>query len=114
MGSSAEAASDLFRPTEEHEAIRAAVRELCDDKVAPMAAEVDERAEFGWASYKALRAGDFHATHVPEASGGVGAAALAPVIVIEEVARACASPPLAPAVNKLGTMPWLLAGSEEL
>src|SRR4051795_17630 len=114
MGATAEAGSDLFRPTEEHEAIRAAVRELCDDKVAPMAAEVDERAEFGWASYEALRAGDFHATHVPEAYGGVGADALATVIVIEEVARACASSSLIPAVNKLATLCWILTGSEEL
>ncbi|MGI3781725.1 MAG: acyl-CoA dehydrogenase family protein [Janthinobacterium lividum] len=105
---------EMFRPTEEHEAFRAAVRELCDDKVAPLAAEVDERAEFGWASYEALRAGDFHAPHVPEAYGGVGADALATVIVIEEVARACASTSLVPAVNKLGTMPWLLAGDEPL
>ncbi|MDQ3114407.1 MAG: acyl-CoA dehydrogenase family protein, partial [Actinomycetota bacterium] len=33
---------DLFRLSAEHEAIRAAVRDLCDDKVAPYAAEVDE------------------------------------------------------------------------
>ena len=114
MGSSAEDATDMFRPSEEHEAFRAAVRELCDAKVAPLAAEVDERAEFGWASYEALRAGDFHAPHVPEAYGGVGADALATAIVIEEVARACAATSLVPAVNKLGTMPWLLAGTEEL
>ncbi len=109
-----EDAAVMFRPTEEHEAFRAAVRELCDDKVAPLAADVDERAEFGWASYEALRAGDFHAPHVPEAYGGVGADALATVIVIEEVARACASTSLVPAVNKLATLPWVLAGSEEL
>ena len=114
MVSTSEDATDMFRPSEDHEAIRAAVRELCDDKVAPLAAEVDERAEFGWASYEALRAGDFHAPHVPEAYGGVGADALATAIVIEEVARACASTSLVPAVNKLGTMPWLLAGTEEL
>jgi alkylation response protein AidB-like acyl-CoA dehydrogenase len=36
------------------------------------------------------------------------------VIVIEEVARACAASSLIPAVNKLGTVPLLLAGSEEL
>ncbi|MBF6949317.1 acyl-CoA dehydrogenase family protein, partial [Acinetobacter baumannii] len=82
--------------------------------VAPLAAEVDERAEFGWASYEALRAGEFHAPHVPEAYGGVGADALATAIVIEEVARACASTSLVPAVNKLGTLPWVLAGSEDL
>jgi len=109
-----EDAGGMFRPSEEHEAFRAAVRELCDDKVAPLAGEVDERAEFGWASYEALRAGDFHAPHVPEAYGGVGADALATAIVIEEVARACASTSLVPAVNKLGTMPWLLAAGDEL
>jgi alkylation response protein AidB-like acyl-CoA dehydrogenase len=109
-----EDAGGMFRPSEEHEAFRAAVRELCDDKVAPLAGEVDERAEFGWASYEALRAGDFHAPHVPEAYGGVGADALATAIVIEEVARACAATSLVPAVNKLGTMPWLLAAGDEL
>ncbi|MGI3783559.1 MAG: acyl-CoA dehydrogenase family protein [Janthinobacterium lividum] len=51
---------------------------------------------------------------MPEAYGGVGADALATAIVIEEVARACASTSLVPAVNKLGTTPWLLAGDEEL
>jgi alkylation response protein AidB-like acyl-CoA dehydrogenase len=61
-----------------------------------------------------LRAGDFHAPHIPEEYGGVGADALATCIVIEEVARVCASSSLIPAVNKLGTVPLLLAGSEEL
>ena len=105
---------DLYRPTEEHEAFRAAVREVCDAKVAPNAAEVDELAEFPKASYEALVAADFHAPHIPEAYDGVGADALATVIVIEEVARACASTSLIPSVNKLSSMPWLLAGSEEI
>src|ERR687890_1810485 len=107
-------ADDLYRPTEEHEAFRAAVREVCDAKVAPRAAETDELAEFPKASYEALVAADFHAPHIPEAYDGVGADALATVIVIEEIARACASSSLIPAVNKLATLPWLLAGSEEL
>ncbi len=105
---------DLYRPTEEHEAFRAAVREVCDAKVAPRAAEVDERAEFPQASYEALVAADFHAPHVPEAYDGVGADALATVIVIEEVARACASTSLIPAVNKLASLPWLLVGDAAL
>src|ERR687894_703426 len=107
-------AADLYRPTEEHEAFRAAVREVCDAKVAPQAAETDELAEFPKASYEALVAADFHAPHIPEAYEGVGADALATVIVIEEVARACASSSLIPAVNKLASLPWLLAGSDEL
>ncbi len=106
--------SEIYVPTEEHEAFRAAVREVCAAKVAPHAAEADELAEFPKASYEALRAADFHAPHVPEEYGGVGADALATVIVIEEIARVCASSSLIPAVNKLASMPWLLAGSEEL
>ncbi len=105
---------EIYTPTEEHRAFRAAVREVCDEKVAPHAAEADELSEFPKASFEALRAADFHAPHVPEAYGGVGADALAVVIVIEEIARACASSSLIPAVNKLASLPWLLAGSDEL
>ena len=106
--------SEMYAPTEEHEAFRAAVREVCDAKVAPRAAETDELAVFPKASYEALKAADFHAPHIPEAYDGVGADALATVIVIEEVARACASSSLIPSVNKLASLPWLLSASEEL
>jgi alkylation response protein AidB-like acyl-CoA dehydrogenase len=105
---------DVYRLPEDHEELRAAVRAVAEDKIAPHAAEVDERSEFPQAPYDALRAADFHAPHVPEEYGGVGADALATCIVIEEVARVCASSSLIPAVNKLGTMPLLLAGSDEV
>src|SRR3954467_11207477 len=105
---------DVYQLPEDHETIRAAVREVCDARVAPNAAEADESGEFPKASYEALRASDFHAPHIPGECGAAGADALARAIVIEEVARACASSSLIPAVNKLGTMPLILAGSEEL
>ena len=105
---------DVYRLPEDHETIRAAVREVCDARVAPHAAEADESGEFPKASYEALRAADFHAPHIPEEYGGAGADALATAIVIEEVARACASSSLIPAVNKLGTLPLILAGTGEL
>lgn len=105
---------DLFRISEDHEPLRAMVRAVARDKVALHAAQVDEESAFPHASYDALRATDLHAPHIPEEYGGVGADALATCIVIEEVARACASTSLIPAVNKLGTLPLLLAGSEEL
>ena len=105
---------DVYQVPEDHETIRAAVREVCDARVAPHAAEADETGEFPKASYDALRSSDFHAPHIPVEYGGAGADALATAIVIEEVARACASSSLIPAVNKLGTMPLLLSGSAEL
>ncbi len=104
----------LFALSEEHQAIREAVRTVCDAKVAPFAADVDEHARYPEEAAAALLAADFHAPHVPEEYGGAGADALATVIVIEEVARACASSSLIPAVNKLGSLPVQLAGSEEL
>ncbi|MBC9732527.1 acyl-CoA dehydrogenase family protein [Nocardioides marmotae] len=104
----------LYDLTEEHRAVREAVRALCDAKVAPYAAEVDEQARFPQEAADALLAADFHAPHVPEEYGGAGADALATVIVIEEVARADVSASLIPAVNKLGSLPVQIAGSEEL
>jgi alkylation response protein AidB-like acyl-CoA dehydrogenase len=105
---------DLFRISEDHEALREAVRAVVEDKVAPYAASVDEHSRFPQEAYDALRAGDFHAPHIPERYDGVGADALATCLVIEEVARGCASSSLIPAVNKLGTMPLLLGATEEL
>ena len=104
----------LYATTEEHQAIREAVRTLCDAKVAPYAAVVDEEARYPQEAADALLAADFHAPHVPEQYGGAGADALATVIVIEEVARACVSSSLIPAVNKLGSLPVQIGGSEEL
>ncbi|MBA2739553.1 MAG: acyl-CoA dehydrogenase family protein [Nocardioidaceae bacterium] len=107
-------ADEMFALPEEHQAIREAVRAVCADKVAPHAADVDESGVFPEAAYDALRAADFHAPHVPEQYGGAGADALATCLVIEEVARVCAASSLIPGVNKLGTLPLLLAGSEAL
>jgi alkylation response protein AidB-like acyl-CoA dehydrogenase len=103
-----------YAPSEEHELLRATVRELAEAKIAPAAADVDEKSRFPQEALDALTGAGLHAVHIPEAYGGEGADALATVIVIEEVARVCASSSLIPAVNKLGTVPVLLSGSEEL
>ena len=103
-----------YQLAEEHVMLRDAVRSLAEDKIAPRAAEIDETAEFPYDVLAALTRAGFHATHIPEEYGGAGADSLATAIVIEEVARVCASSSLIPAVNKLGTMPILLAGSEDL
>src|SRR3954468_1920827 len=104
----------LYALPEEHQAIREAVRAVCDAKVAPYAADVDENARYPREAAEALLASDFHAPHVPEEYGGAGADALATVLVIEEGARADASASLIPAVNKLGSLPVQISGSEEL
>ncbi|QKW07589.1 acyl-CoA dehydrogenase family protein [Streptomyces sp. NA04227] len=107
-------AFDLYRPSEEHEMLRETVRALAEAKIAPFATEVDEEGRFPQEALDALLGADLHAVHVPESYGGAGADALATVIVIEEVARVCGSSSLIPAVNKLGSMPVVLSGGEEI
>jgi alkylation response protein AidB-like acyl-CoA dehydrogenase len=104
----------LYAPSDEHREIRKVVRELAEEKIAPFAAVVDEEARYPDEAAAALLAADFHAPHVPEEYGGAGADALATVIVIEEIARVCMSSSLIPSVNKLGSLPVQIAGSEEL
>ncbi|MFN8125756.1 MAG: acyl-CoA dehydrogenase family protein [Candidatus Nanopelagicales bacterium] len=105
---------DLFQLSEEHEALREAVRGLAQDRIEPRAAEIDETGEFPKDVYEALVAAGFHAIHIPEAYGGEGGDQLASCIVAEEIARVCGSSSLIPAVNKLGTTPLLVGGSEDL
>src|SRR3954453_5715310 len=104
----------LYSLTEEHQLLRKAVRELAQDKIAPRAAEIDEAAEYPWDVHEALRSADLLAIHVPEQYGGAGADRIAHSIVVEEIARVCASSSLIVAGNKLGTMGLILSGSEEL
>ena len=106
--------SELFTLTEDHRAVREAIREIAEGEILPFAADVDEHERYPVEAQKALTAAGFQAVHIPEAYDGAGADAVATVIVIEEVARVCASSSLIPAVNKLGSMPILLSGSEEL
>src|SRR6201996_5400714 len=105
---------DLFQLPEEHQELRAAIRALSEKEIAPHAADVDEHARFPEEALTALNASGFNAVHVPEEYGGQGADSVAACIVIEEVARVCASSSLIPAVNKLGTMGLILAGSDDL
>jgi alkylation response protein AidB-like acyl-CoA dehydrogenase len=65
-----------FALSDDQQELRSVVRELCDDKIAPRAAETDELGQFPQACYEALRASDFHAPHIGEEYGGPGADAL--------------------------------------
>src|SRR3954465_8728641 len=105
---------DTYRLSDEHEALREAVRALAEKEIAPYAAEVDELGRYPAEAQKALVKAGFQAVVIPEEYGGQGADELAGCIVIEEVARVCASSSLIPAVNGLGMTPILLSASDEL
>ena len=103
----------LFQLPDEYISLRKSVRALAEEKIAPFAREVDEDARFPEEAAIALSANKLSAAHVPEEFGGEGADALAVVLIIEEVARVCGSSSLIPAVNKLGSLPLILAGDKD-
>jgi alkylation response protein AidB-like acyl-CoA dehydrogenase len=105
---------NLFALPDEHNELRAVIRDLCETQIAPYAADVDEKARYTDEALAALNSSGFSAIHIPEEYGGQGADAVAVCIVIEEVARVCASSSLIPICNKLGTTGLLMNGSEEL
>ncbi len=105
---------DVYLLTDEHDQLRASVRDLAEDVIAPRAAEIDQTAEYPYDVHKALKAADLLAIHVPEQYGGAGADKVAHCIVVEEIARVCASSSLIPMGNKLGTTGLILSGSEDL
>ena len=104
---------NFFDLPSEYKELRASVRALSEKEIAPHAQAVDEDHRFPQEAKVALIKNGLYAAHVPTEFGGDGADALATVLIIEEVARACGSSSLIPAVNKLGSMPLILGGNEE-
>jgi alkylation response protein AidB-like acyl-CoA dehydrogenase len=102
-----------FRLTEEHQMLRDAVRVLADERVAPRAAEVDRTGEFPEDLRRLLADHDILALPFPEAHGGLGGELLSVCLAIEQLSRACATTGLILAVQELGALPLLLAGTPE-
>ncbi|HET7812803.1 MAG TPA: acyl-CoA dehydrogenase family protein [Candidatus Baltobacteraceae bacterium] len=89
------------------------VRELVAEKVAPRAAEIDEKGEYPQDIRKLFAESDLMGIPIPAEYGGLGGTFLTYVKVVEEIAKACASSSLIVAVQELGMLPILIAGSEE-
>jgi alkylation response protein AidB-like acyl-CoA dehydrogenase len=100
--------------TDEQREFRAVVRQFAADKIVPLAAEADRNAEYSWAAFDALKAMDLTALSFPEEYGGSGASLVDQAIVAEELARADASTSLMFLISKLGMLPVLNFGSDEL
>ena len=98
---------------EEQEMIRDLVKQIAQEKVAPLAAELDEKGEFPWELMKLFAESDLFALFVPEEYGGLGKGVLDLCIVIEELSKACAGVSVSYAASALGTYPIILFGSEE-
>jgi alkylation response protein AidB-like acyl-CoA dehydrogenase len=99
--------------SEDEQALIEAIREIAQERVAPRAAEIDHTGEYPWDMKELLAQQDILAMPFPEAYGGLGSSELAVAMAIEELSRHCATTGLILAVQQLGAMPIMLAGSEE-
>ena len=104
--------SDLFSLTEDHVEFRKVVRKICEDRIAPRAAEIDETEEFPWDVKEVLAENGLLGLHIPEEYGGAGADTLTFAILVEEIARVDASSSVIALVQKLGSVPILMGASE--
>lgn len=104
---------NIFTLPSEYLDLRDSIRGLSEKEIAPHAHAVDEDHRYPQEAHDALIKSGLFAAHVPTEFGGDGADALAACIIIEEVARVCASSSLIPAVNKLGSLPLILGGNKE-
>jgi alkylation response protein AidB-like acyl-CoA dehydrogenase len=100
--------------SDEQREFQGVLRRFCDERIAPRSAEVDERGEFPWESYRACVDMGLPALGVPEEHGGAGADHVTQAIMVEELARACASTSLTMLISKLGMTPVINWGSHEL
>jgi len=101
------------RLSEDQRALRDVVRELADERIAPRAAEIDSSAEFPWDVVELLAAHDVLALPFPDQYGGLGGDLLTLCVAVEELSRVCATSGLILAVQELGGLPLLLAGTDE-
>ena len=99
--------------SEEQIMIRDLARQIAEEKIVPVRAELDETGEFPWDIMKVLAQSDLFGLFIPEEYGGLGKGCLELCIAIEELSRACLGVSTTFAANALGTYPILLFGSSD-
>jgi len=100
--------------SDEQREYRRVLRQFAEDKIGPRAADVDGRGEYDWANFESCRGMELPALGIPSQYGGAGADHVTQAVMVEELARVCASTSLTMIISKLGMIPVMLAGSEHL
>jgi len=108
------ALADLYTIPQEHLDFRDTIRQIARERIAPRAAEIDEKAEYPHDLRQLLAEQDILGLPFDTEYGGTGTGALMLNMAVEEIAKACASTALILMVQELGTLPIRLFGSDEL
>ena len=104
--------TNLFYLSDEQRAVRDLAREIARERIAPLAAHVDETGEYPQEQISVLGKQGLMGLHITEEYGGSAAGSLAFCLAAEEVAWACAATSTIFLVANLGGYPIIFAGSE--
>jgi short/branched chain acyl-CoA dehydrogenase len=103
-----------FELGEERELLRETVREFAQERIAPVAAELDRERRFPYEIVAELARLGLLGIPIPEEYGGAGLDTVSYTLVVEELARVDSSVAITVAAHtSLGTMPIYLFGTEE-
>jgi alkylation response protein AidB-like acyl-CoA dehydrogenase len=104
----------LYTIPQEYLDFRDTIAQMARERIAPRAAEIDEKAEYPHDLRRLLAEQDVLGLPFDTEHGGTGTGTLMLNMAIEEIAKACASTALILMIQELGTLPIKLFGSEEL
>jgi alkylation response protein AidB-like acyl-CoA dehydrogenase len=99
--------------TEQQQMIIETAREITNEKIIPVRAELDEKNEFPKEILQDIAKADLFSIFVPEEYGGFGGGCYEIVLAMEELARGCVGVATSFAASALGIFPVLIAGSDE-
>jgi alkylation response protein AidB-like acyl-CoA dehydrogenase len=108
------ALAELYTIPQEHLDFRDTIRQIARERIAPRAAEIDEKAEYPHDLRALLAEQDILGLPFETEHGGTGTGTLMLNMAVEEIAKACASTALILMIQELGTLPIKLFGSDEL
>nr|NIR17356.1 acyl-CoA dehydrogenase family protein [Desulfobacterales bacterium] len=103
----------MIELNQEQRLILKTVRDIAQEKIKPRAAEIDEKAEFPWDTVKTYAENGILAPLLPEKYGGIGAEYLLFSMILEEIAKVCASSALILIAQADGLLPIFFGGSEK-
>ncbi len=106
--------AELYTIPRDHLDFRDTIRQIAQERIAPRAAEIDERAEYPHDLRQLLSEQDILALPFEIEHGGTGTGTLMLNMAVEEIAKACASTALILMIQELGTLPIKLFGADEL
>jgi len=104
----------MFHLDEEQRLILQSVREIVQREIKPQAATVDETGEFPWNAVRVFAKNDILNSLLPRKYGGVEVSYFTFCMILEEIAKVCASSALVVITQAEGTLPIVYGGDEHL